>query len=61
MTTLTQPRKRPLENTMAKGENAGNQHFFPLFSLDLLLFQTGIAKLSHNEIVARNCFKSGQG
>ena len=41
--TLTTLRKKPLENIVGKGENAGNQHLFSPFPQCFFTFPTGIS------------------
>ena len=61
--TFNDPKKKTLENTVGKGENAGNQHFllFPLFSTlserEIIILATFnlLSVNAFNLVTSKNC------
>ena len=53
--------KKPPENIVGKGENAGNQYFFPFTHSVFYLIKESFHHVSHAKIVDCKCFQFGEG
>ena len=54
-------RKKPFENTVGKGENAGNQHFLFFSTMFSIIQEKNLAILATSKLSSAKCFQFEQG